>query len=165
MWPPNPEIASSSPDARLKADCITLHLIQQKHRANRAYRSNCITPVIVIVLLLFNFSKDPHSHLRTRCFHPAPQVPAAVQQTFRKGNECRMLCIYQLPNTNTPNPSSEKSIWQAYLLLVVVIAEAHTQVWHIRLVDVIALGPRQPVVLVHPMHLHLRWERLQTPQE
>jgi len=42
-----------------------------------------------------------------------------------------------------------------YLLLVIVISEAHAQVGHIGLLDVVALGPRLPVVLMHPVHLHL----------
>ena len=43
----------------------------------------------------------------------------------------------------------------AHLLLVVVISEAHAQIGHIGLLDVIALGPGLPVVLMHPVHLHL----------
>ncbi len=42
-----------------------------------------------------------------------------------------------------------------HLFLVVVIAESHAQIGYIGLVDVIALGTPQPVVLVHPVHLHL----------
>ena len=43
----------------------------------------------------------------------------------------------------------------ARLLLVVVVAEAHAQVGHVGLVDVVALRARRPVPLVHPVHLHL----------
>lgn len=42
------------------------------------------------------------------------------------------------------------------LFLVGVVAEAHAQVRHIGLLDVIAVGAAHPVVAVHPVHLHLQ---------
>ena len=44
----------------------------------------------------------------------------------------------------------------AYLLLVVVKPEAHAEVGNICLLDVIALRPWLPVVLMYPVHLDLR---------
>lgn len=45
---------------------------------------------------------------------------------------------------------------QLHLVCMAIISEAHAEVGYICLVDVIAIRPRLPVVLVHPVHLDLQ---------
>ena len=44
---------------------------------------------------------------------------------------------------------------QALLVLQAIVPEAHAQIWHVGLLDVVALWAWPPVAVPHPMHLHL----------
>jgi hypothetical protein len=45
---------------------------------------------------------------------------------------------------------------ESHLLCMCVVSEAHPKVWDVGLVDVVAFRAGLPVVLVHPVHLHLK---------
>ena len=102
-------------------------------------------------------------------FAPSPQSEATLRQLLSIPSKCGngRGVTREIPVRSSVVPGSVflglaapvgvgPLLHQGALRLQGVHPEAHAQVGHIGLVDVIAVGAQLPVVLVHPVHLHLR---------